>query len=192
MRDCKQWAGLLWLLSLYLPTSVVAQSAVYRWQDANGRVHYGDQPTVDARKTQMVDVESPYIDNFSTQTPSSAGSTVPDYVIAQKRLVQTMERDRLMQQGRSHFPYYVSSGYRGYTGAYPGYTPGLSVPTAEYCRSYADASCNPDKISGPIYDGPPSVYVRRYGYGRPVPVPTQIIQPDRYTRYAEPRVSLKP
>lgn len=192
MRDCKQYIGLLWLLSLSLPMAASAQSSVYRWQDANGTVHYGDQPASDARNTKMVEVDSPALGSQST-TSEGANSNLPDYVIAQKRLAQTMEQDRLRQQARNQMRRYsVSSGYRGYSGPYPGYTPGLSVPTSDYCRSYADASCNPEKISGPIYDGPPRIIVNRYGYHRPAPEPTQIIPPDRYSRYPEPRVSLKP
>lgn len=193
MRSCKQYLVILWLLSLTLPLAVVAQSSVYRWQDANGTVHYGDQPASDARHAKMVDVEVPSLGSPSATSATGASTNVPDHVIAQKRLAQTMERDRLRQQARNRYSTYVGSGYRGYTsGPYPGYTPGLSVPTPDYCRSYADASCNPEKISGPIYDGPPRIIVNRYGNQHRMPAPTQIIQPDRYSRYPEPPASLKP
>jgi hypothetical protein len=38
-------------MGLCMAMSVLtAQAAVYKWKDANGRVHYGDQPTAGAEK----------------------------------------------------------------------------------------------------------------------------------------------
>ncbi|MFO1430854.1 MAG: DUF4124 domain-containing protein [Candidatus Competibacteraceae bacterium] len=45
---------LLLLLSLvvFLP-SAVAQEAIYRWQDAQGNIHYGSKPPADVRAESM-------------------------------------------------------------------------------------------------------------------------------------------
>ena len=44
---------LLWLLMLLLPSAAAGADGVYRWTDAQGRVHYGDRPVAGARSLAL-------------------------------------------------------------------------------------------------------------------------------------------
>ena len=43
---------LLLILAVFLPPAV-AQEAIYRWQDAQGNIHYGSKPPADVRAESM-------------------------------------------------------------------------------------------------------------------------------------------
>jgi len=56
------------LLALPLLVALTAQAQIYKWTDAQGRVHYGDQPPTDARPGQIAPAPVP----LATTTSSSS------------------------------------------------------------------------------------------------------------------------
>ncbi len=68
-----------WLLALALvPVLAVAGTTVYRWVDAQGVVHYSDQPHRGAKQVQpgaltVLDFKTPRVSGLKATTPTSSG-----------------------------------------------------------------------------------------------------------------------
>jgi glutaredoxin len=64
------------LLLLCLLACVPVAAEIYRWTDADGRVHYSDKPPAD-RKAKQVKIKVPSITGPAIVTPAQPGATAP-------------------------------------------------------------------------------------------------------------------
>lgn len=76
------------LLTFTLSTSATA--AVYKWTDADGSIHFGDQPPA-AQKTENINIATP---------PRSSSSEIPKESVKerQEKLLKTMDEEKAAKQ----------------------------------------------------------------------------------------------
>lgn len=60
------------VILLASPTTVPAQQQIYKWTDANGRVHYGERKPENAERVQTLDIPQPSPANPTDADDSAA------------------------------------------------------------------------------------------------------------------------
>jgi hypothetical protein len=86
------------LASLLLLLCLPASAEIYKWTDANGRVHFGDKPTGTAAKSATVALPPPP-DNAASRP--AASSTPDDRRERQRRLLEVMAQERAEKERKA-------------------------------------------------------------------------------------------
>lgn len=89
-------ALILLLLGCLLAPGLASAGKVYRWVDAQGRVHYGDQPARDARELQQLDAPRPAASGAATaQGQSEPTGEASEEEAAARAAACTAKREQL-------------------------------------------------------------------------------------------------
>lgn len=86
----------LLLLGCLLLPGLASAGKVYRWVDAQGRVHYGDQPARDARELRQLDAPRPAASNAAPeQSESEPTADASEDAAAARATACTAKREQL-------------------------------------------------------------------------------------------------
>lgn len=84
--------------SLLLLLCLPASAEIYKWTDANGRVHFGDQPT--GTDTKSATVTAPRSADNAASRPG-AGGAPDDRRERQRRLLEVMTQERAERERKA-------------------------------------------------------------------------------------------